>query len=186
MVALVKMGCVLENPKRIEAGFRCSFHEPRFRGFEWPRPAYSRALGRLSDDLKPHQPPALEFFTAINSFCGSRHNRRHNTRTTLIFKVFLRYSLPCAMVLRLIRGLPGDRAFLPPSPCRCPRIIARSGSARIPQDLTPASGRQDHTTSPSASAPLVLRGMIAHGNPPRHHPRARAPTASIAFPVQRS
>ena len=26
--------------------------------------------------------------------------------------------IPCAMVLRLIRGLPGDRAFLPPSPAR--------------------------------------------------------------------
>jgi hypothetical protein len=62
MGALVKMSCVLENPKRIEAGFRYSFHEPTFRGFDWPRPAYSRALGRLSDDLKPHQPPALKFF----------------------------------------------------------------------------------------------------------------------------
>src|SRR5215468_4901641 len=26
--------------------------------------------------------------------------------------------IPCAMVLRLIRDLPGDRAFLPPSPAR--------------------------------------------------------------------
>ena len=49
--------------------------------------------------------------------------------------------LPCAMVLRLIRDLPGDRAFLPPSPARCGSIFA---------DLTPASGRQDHATSPSA------------------------------------
>jgi hypothetical protein len=44
--------------------------------------------------------------------------------------------------LRLIRALPGDRAFLPPSP---PRSL-------LPENLTPASGRQDHTISPSASS----------------------------------
>jgi hypothetical protein len=38
----------------------------------------------------------------------------------------------------LLRALPGDRAFLPPS------------FAEIPANLTPASGRQDHTTSPYA------------------------------------
>jgi hypothetical protein len=43
-----------------------------------------------------------------------------------------------------LRALPGDRACLPPS-------LAELPSA----NLTPASGRQDHTTSPSASAPFV-------------------------------
>jgi hypothetical protein len=42
-----------------------------------------------------------------------------------------------------LRALPGDRALLPPS------------SALLIADLTPASGRQNHTTSPSASAPFV-------------------------------
>jgi hypothetical protein len=37
-----------------------------------------------------------------------------------------------------LRALPGDRAFLSPSP------------ALLLADLTPASRRQDHTTSPSA------------------------------------
>src|ERR1700740_102606 len=32
----------------------------------------------------------------------------------------------------------------------------------ISADLTPASGRQDHTTSPSAFAPLVLRRQSVH------------------------
>jgi hypothetical protein len=41
----------------------------------------------------------------------------------------------------LLRALPGDRAFLPPSPARCESIVAT---------LTPASGRRNHTTSPSA------------------------------------
>jgi len=48
---------------------------------------------------------------------------------------------PCAVVYGLLRALPGDRAFLPPSSARCVSIVA---------NLTPASGRQDHTTSPSA------------------------------------
>ena len=43
-----------------------------------------------------------------------------------------------------LRNLPGDRALLSPSP-------AEISSA----DLTPASRRQDHTTSPSASALFV-------------------------------
>jgi hypothetical protein len=42
-----------------------------------------------------------------------------------------------------LRALSGDRAFLPPSP------------ADHPADLTPASRRQDHTTSPSTVSPLV-------------------------------
>src|SRR5882724_6428485 len=44
-----------------------------------------------------------------------------------------------------LRALLGDRALLPPSP------------ASSPANLTPASGRQDHTTSPSASASFVER-----------------------------
>src|SRR3954470_8440242 len=45
----------------------------------------------------------------------------------------------------LLRALLGDRAFLPPSSLR----------SLLPKNLTPASGRQDHTTSPSASARFV-------------------------------
>jgi hypothetical protein len=47
--------------------------------------------------------------------------------------------IPCAMVLRLIRALPGDQALLSP----LPRVIS--------QGVTPALGRQNHTISPSAS-----------------------------------
>ena len=67
---------------------------------------------------------------------------------------------PCAVVYDLLRALPGDRAFLPPSPARCASIAA---------DLTPASGRQDHTTSPSAMPALVAR----------RHPRPPHPTATF-------
>src|SRR5271169_2181282 len=54
--------------------------------------------------------------------------------------------LPCAMVLTAyLRALPGDRAVLPPS----------LRGNRFPRNLTPASGRQDHTILPSAWMSLV-------------------------------
>src|ERR1700704_5017089 len=53
--------------------------------------------------------------------------------------------IPRAMVYGLFRALPGDRAFLPPSPLRS--LLLKS--------LMPASGHQDHTTSPSASRAAV-------------------------------
>jgi hypothetical protein len=62
--------------------------------------------------------------------------------------------IPRAMVYGLFRALPGDRAFLPPSP------------ALLSANLTPASGCQDHTTSPSASAPFVKGAACVHRIPP--------------------
>jgi hypothetical protein len=65
-----------------------------------------------------------------------------------------RSGIPCTMVFRLIRDLPGDRALLPPSSMRSSRT-----------DLIPASGDQNHTISPVASMPLVLRYQHAHRIP---------------------
>jgi hypothetical protein len=50
----------------------------------------------------------------------------------------------------LFRALLGDRALLSPSPVKS-ACRARQGRHRSFTNLTPASGRQDHTTSPSAS-----------------------------------
>jgi hypothetical protein len=77
--------------------------------------------------------------------------------------------IPCAMVLTAYVVLPGDRALLPPSSrgsrfCHCP-----VGPIKPPQDLTPASGRQDHTILPSATTSLVCVLLTAHEllkNPP--------------------
>ena len=52
-------------------------------------------------------------------------------------------AFPAQWFYGFLRALPGDRALLPPSP------------ADRSANLTPASRRQDHTTSPSASAPFV-------------------------------
>jgi hypothetical protein len=74
--------------------------------------------------------------TGCPSHPWSACNKKARGRTTGTSRTT---GLPCTMVLRLIRDLPGDQALLSPSPTD--RSI----------DLTPALGRQDHTISPSAS-----------------------------------
>jgi hypothetical protein len=54
----------------------------------------------------------------------------------------------------LLRALPGDRALLPPSSADL--VLSAPGRADLTSaNLTPASGRQDHTTSPSAATSFV-------------------------------
>jgi hypothetical protein len=60
-----------------------------------------------------------------------------------------------------LRALLGDRAFLPPSPAQCASIVA---------NLISASRYQDHTTSPSALAQIVL---LRHPRPPHPAPNVR-------------
>ena len=74
-----------------------------------------RAQGMPGEGLT-HGPPAIKN-------AGGRYHRFSQTS-----------GIPCAMGLQLIRDLPGDRAFLPPS---------LRGSS--PRNLTSASGGQDHT-----------------------------------------
>src|SRR5882757_10906771 len=68
-------------------------------------------------------------------------------------------AFPARWCYGLLRALPGDRAFLPPS-------LARRGS--VFTNLAPASGRQDHTTSPSAS---VCVRLSQAPRPPHPTPR---------------
>ena len=65
--------------------------------------------------------------------------------------------IPRAMVYGLCRTLPGDRAFLSPSPLRS-LLLTR---------LTPASRRQDHTILPSASRAVRQRHISVHRIPSR-------------------
>src|SRR5260370_36202958 len=53
-------------------------------------------------------------------------------------------AFPAQWFYGLLRALPGDQALLAPSP------------ALLLADLTPALGRQNHTTSPSATTPSSL------------------------------
>jgi hypothetical protein len=73
--------------------------------------------------------------------------------------------IPCAMVLTVSFELS------PVTGLCCHRRLADA----YPRSLTPASGRQDHTTSPSAPAPLVLRHHRVHRIPPHVRDDAYAP-----------
>src|ERR1700742_1236181 len=75
------------------------------------------------------------------------------------------------MVYGLYRALPGDRLFVTVAL----RIVARCnpvGRKTSPQNLTPASRRQDHTTSPSATSivrlPAVSCPRSPKGSPCNH------------------
>ena len=66
-------------------------------------------------------------------------------------------TFPAQWLYGLLRALLGDRAFLPPS-------LANESA-----NLTPASGRRDHTTSPYASAPFVKSASTSTAS----HPNVR-------------
>ena len=71
--------------------------------------------------------------------------------------------------LRLIRDLPG-----------VPGLLASVALRNVSQDLTPASGGQDHTTSPSASATFVARAIPrpSHPRPTVRDDRPKRPSSS--------
>jgi hypothetical protein len=92
-------------------------------------PKSKRAQGMPGEGLT-HGPPAKEK-------AGGRYHRCSRSS-----------GIPCAMAYDLFRALPGDRAFLPPSPA--------DRSAR----LASASGGQDHTTSSSALAPFARTILV--------------------------
>jgi hypothetical protein len=76
-----------------------------------------------------------------------------------------------------LRALPGDRAFLSPSLAEyvvCPHPV---GPTCHPANLTPASRRQDHTTSPYAATSLVRSLLTAHKS---HRPALRSRRAQNA------
>src|SRR6266478_8959613 len=80
-------------------------------------------------------------------------------------------AFPAQWFYGLLRALPGDQAFLTPSP------------ARLHADLTPALGRQNHTTWPYASASFV-RLAVARLTPPRPpHPAPRFVTCATPLCV---
>src|SRR5882757_7323158 len=83
----------------------------------------------------------------------------------------------------LFRALPGDRALLPPS--SADMFLSKPGWADLNSaNLTPASGRQDHTTSPYATTSFVSspfdrsRAFRQPALPSRCAPNAAASTAS--------
>ena len=75
-------------------------------------------------------------------------------------------AFPAQWFYGLYRALPGDRALLSPSLC-----------ANCSANLTPASRRQDHTTSPSASAPFVKSASASTASRPASVTIAKRPSS---------
>jgi len=76
---------------------------------------------------------------------------------------------PCAMVLTVSFVLSPVTGFLPPSPLR----------SLLLKNLTPASGRQDHTTSPSALAPFVKGAFASTASRPASVTIASRPSVGL-------
>ena len=67
--------------------------------------------------------------------------------------------LPCADGFNgVLRALPGERCTLAPVASAALSMCAPGRAAASPRDLTPATGRQDHTTSPSADGEAFAPG----------------------------
>src|ERR1700761_6583840 len=73
-------------------------------------------------------------------------------------------AFPAQWFYGFLRALPGDRACLPPSP-----------HGKTPHDLTPASGRQDPPTSPSASTLFVKSASASTAPAPTFVTMANGP-----------
>jgi hypothetical protein len=69
-------------------------------------------------------------------------------------------AFPTQWFYGLLRALPGDQALLTPSSARRVGVIA---------NLAPASGRQNHTALPSATASARLTLRRVHRIPPNVH-----------------
>jgi hypothetical protein len=94
----------------------------------------------------PLHPQPRVRFALVKMHTSKRVHRNHPT-------------FPHAMVLRLISSSPGNRALLPPSSADM-FCLSPVGPTQL---LTPASGRQDHTTSPYATSSLVRSLLTALG-----------------------
>src|SRR6202040_2447910 len=107
----------------------------------------ARALRRLPPPERTRGRRETRMRAAPAVSCARMHKKTHTS-----IQVQRRHSgFPCAAVYGLFRALLGDRAFLPPS---FPRSL-------LLRNLTPASGRRDHTASPSASARVRLAQAFA-------------------------
>ena len=109
---------------------------PHSRGAKRPSDAKNfRPLFRGRRECRAPDAPAAARGVVVSTRV-SHHGHTGNTRHS-----------PRNGFNSLFRALPGDRACLPPSPLR----------SLLPRNLMPASGHQDHTTSPYDCVPFVSR-----------------------------
>jgi hypothetical protein len=74
-------------------------------------------------------------------------------------------AFPARWFYGFLRALPGVHDVLVTVACRSQRVRPARADIALLTDLTPAKGRQDHTTSPSASTSLVWQHQRVHRIP---------------------
>ena len=120
----------------------------------------ARCARAIAGNFRPHERargmPGAQCTAAWCAHIGSEYAHQYSQRRHRKHPAF-----PTQWFYGLLRALPGDRAFLPPSS----GTFSASQPGWAPRDrtpnLTPASGRQDHTASPSATLSLVSHAAIA-------------------------
>jgi hypothetical protein len=150
-------------PARAGRGRSTASHRPDCRRRAMTVRRYTSAISRrvASEFLQPDGPPKKK---RAQGKPGARCTRglacKLHKKTHTSIQVQRRQSgLPCAVGYGLFRALPGDRAFLPPSPLR-------SFASRELDTSVGASGPHDFT---------VRHGNVRHSPPSRPpHPTARS------------
>ena len=119
----------------------------------------SRSRGSIRPSFSFHVPPSPirgRRESRMRAAPAVSRARLHEEMRTRAYRFSGEHpTFPAQWFYGLLRALPGDRAFLPPS------LADRSTS------LTPASGCQNHTTSPYAIRAFVLRAHRVHRTPPQ-------------------
>src|SRR5882757_8006088 len=140
-----------EDAKTTHASSRRKDARPHSRGAMRPRFASTlpfenvEGAGKAGCRLHPWVP------------CNKKHGGR-TTGSTGNIRLSLRDGFTAYFVLSPVTGL------------SCHRRFAES----LPRNLAPASGRQDHTTSPSAGSYVRLAQRRVHRIPPRVHDDSRS------------
>ena len=135
------------------------------------RPRFAKCFANSRGRTRPSRGRGEARVHAAPAVSRARCQRRTRTRA-------YRFSggspaFPAQWLYGFLRALPGDRLV-------CHRY---QRDASIIASLTPASGRQDHTTSPYASAPFVLARSKRPPHPvPTLKTMANAPLAGRMAP----
>src|SRR5882724_11208060 len=127
---------------------------PRSRGAM--RPSFAKTMSL--DNQRAQGMPGANCTRSLACESDKAHEHSHH-RFRRIQPAF-----PAQWFYGLLRALPGDQACLTPSP------------ALLIADLTPALGRQNDTTSPSAAAQFVKRTARVHRIPPHVDDVAQRPS----------
>jgi hypothetical protein len=117
-------------------GFDSIFHHNRTRARILATPCVRGCVNSALANRRGRREDRVHAAPAVSRAICTKQNAHEHTGSAEAS------GLPCAVVYGLLRALPGERALLPPS---SPRSL-------LLRNLTPASRRQNHATSPSASA----------------------------------